>query len=51
MIGFGEIGQNGRFWAKKAIFGPFLAQNGENEIFAAKSKTVTFKRLKSQGFM
>ena len=42
MNGFGEIGKNGCFWAKMAIFGPFLAQNGKNEIFLPKSKTVTF---------
>ena len=39
-----KIGQNGRFWIKMAIFGPFLAQNGENEIFSPKNETVTFLR-------
>ena len=39
IIGFG---QKGRFWAKMAIFGPFLGQNFENEIFLQKSENVTF---------
>ena len=38
MTGFGEIGQNGHFWAIMAIFGQFLGQNGENEIFQEKAK-------------
>ena len=38
MTGFGEIGRNGRFWAKMAIFGQFLGQNGENKIFGKKRK-------------
>ena len=33
MTGFEEIGQNGRFWAKMAIFLPFFDQKGEIEIF------------------
>ena len=28
---FGEIGQNGRFWAKMAIFDRLLGRNGENK--------------------
>ena len=42
MNGFEEIGQNGCFWAKMAIFGPFLAQNGENKIFFAKKRNCHF---------
>ena len=30
MTRFREIGQNVRFWAKKGISGPKLAQNGPN---------------------
>ena len=41
ITGFGEIGQNGRFWAKMTIFGLFFGQNGENEIFSPKSENVT----------
>ena len=29
-----RIGLNGRFWAKPAIFGTYLVQNGEKEIFS-----------------
>ena len=49
MNGFGEIGQNDRFWAKMAIFGPFLAQNGENEIFFAKKRSCHFLTLIEPG--
>ena len=33
MIGFGEIGQNDRFWTKMAIFRQLLAQMTKLRIF------------------
>ena len=51
MTRFREIGQNVRFWAKKGIFGPKLAQNGPNGIFRAKSENVTFFALGSLNFV
>ena len=41
MTGFGENGQNGRFWAKMGYLLQFLPRNGENVIFLGKSKNVT----------
>ena len=38
MTGIGEIGQNGRFWAKMGYFWQFLPRNGENGIFWEKAK-------------
>ena len=51
MTRFQEIGQNVHFWAKKGIFGPKLAQNGQNGIFQSKSKNVTSVALGSPNFV
>ena len=51
MNGFEEIGQNDHFWAKMAIFGPFLTKNGENEIFSPKSENVTSVTFISPNFV
>ena len=48
---FREIGQKVHFWAKKGIFGPKLAQNGQNRIFRAKSENVTSVALGSPNFV
>ena len=32
------LGQNGRFWAKMAIFGPFLGQMAKTRFFWGKAK-------------
>ena len=46
-----EIGRNVHFQAKKGIFGPKLAQNGQNRIFWAKSENVTSVALGSPNFV
>ena len=51
MTSFEEIGQKVHFWAKKGIFGPKLAQKGQNGIFRAKSENVTFVALGSPNFV
>ena len=38
MTGFGEIGQNGRFWAKMAIFDSFGVKMGKMGFFGEKRK-------------
>ena len=48
---FLEIGQKVHFWAKKGIFGPKLAQKGQNGIFRGKSKNVTSVALGSPNFV
>ena len=54
---FGEIGQNNHFWskwpfwAKIAIFGPFLTKNGKNEIFSPKFENVTSVAFISHNFV
>ena len=51
MTGFGENGQNGRFWAKMGYFLQFLPRNGENEIFLGKSENVTSVCLLCRNFV
>ena len=51
MTHFQEIGRNVNFWAKKGIFGPKLAQNGQNGIFRAKSENVTSVALGIPNFV
>ena len=38
MNGFGETGQNDRFWAKMAIFGQFWAKMAKTRFFCQKAK-------------
>ena len=45
MTGFGENGQNGRFWAKMGYFLQFLPQNDENWIFFVKIRKCHFRTL------
>ena len=46
MSGLGEIGQNGRLWAKMAIFDQFWVQNDENEIFPGENIFAIFFKTK-----
>ena len=48
MTGFEEIGQNDNFWAKMAIFGPFLGQKGEIYIFREEIFLGIFLRPKTE---
>ena len=51
MYRFAEIGQNGRFRAKMAIWGGVFARFRENVFFFGKMENVTFLRLLSCRFV
>ena len=48
---FRKIGQTVHFWAKKGIFGPKLAPNGQSGLSRGKSENVTSVAIGSPNFV